>query len=225
VGIGPRGSEPGSAILQQFENSRVSCNTSLRQYAMTERSSIEGYAIVSTDGMIADRNRQMPDGLKIDADVRHFNDGLDRAALIVHGRHSHEQQAVSDRRRRLVVTRAIPALGRHPSIPNAWQWNPAGLSFAKAREAIGILDGMVAVTGGAQVFGLFLDIGFDAFHLSRAGKVAIPGGRPVFPQVPGQTPEQVLSSYGMVAGPPRALDAQADATLVIWHGPGSLRRR
>jgi len=79
---------------------------------MTERSSIEGYAIVSTDGMIADRNRQMPDGLKIDADVRHFNDGLDRAALIVHGRHSHEQQAVSDRRRRLVVTRAIPALGR-----------------------------------------------------------------------------------------------------------------
>jgi hypothetical protein len=31
--------------------------------------------------MIADRNRHMPDGLKIDADVRFFNDGLDRAAL------------------------------------------------------------------------------------------------------------------------------------------------
>lgn len=64
----------------------------------------EGYAIVSADGMIADRERQMPDGLKIPADVRFFNDGLDSAALIVHGRHSHEQQAVSDRRRRLVVT-------------------------------------------------------------------------------------------------------------------------
>lgn len=191
---------------------------------MTGRPSIEGYAIVSRDGMIADRNRHMPDGLKIEADVRHFNDGLDRAALIVHGRHSHEQQAVSDGRRRLVVTRAISALSRHPSIPNAWQWNPAGLSFAEAREEIGILDGLVAVTGGAQVFGLFLDIGFDAFHLSRAGKVAIPGGRPVFPQVPGQTPERVLSSYGLVPGPVRVLDAQAEATLVIWHGPGSLRR-
>jgi hypothetical protein len=84
---------------------------------------------------------------------------------------------------------------------------------------------MVAATGGAQAFGLFLDNGFDALHLSRAGKVAIPGGRPVFPQVPTQTPEQVLSSYGMVAGPGRVLDVQADATLVIWHGPGSLRRR
>jgi dihydrofolate reductase len=191
---------------------------------MTGRPSIEGYAIVSRDGMIADRDCHMPDGLKIEADVRFFNDGLDRAALIVHGRHSHEQQAASDRRRRLVVTRAIPALSRHPSIANAWQWNPTGLSFAEAREEIGTLDGLVAVTGGAQVFGLFLDIGFDAFHLSRAGKVAIPGGRPVFPQVPGQTPEQVLKSYGLVPGPVRVLDAQADATLGTWHRPGSLPR-
>ena len=40
----------------------------------------EGYAIVSPDRMIADRNRHMPDGLKIPADVRFFNDGLDGAA-------------------------------------------------------------------------------------------------------------------------------------------------
>jgi hypothetical protein len=31
---------------------------------------VEGYAIVSADGMLADRNGQMPDGLKMDADVR-----------------------------------------------------------------------------------------------------------------------------------------------------------
>jgi hypothetical protein len=174
--------------------------------------------------MIADRNRQMPEGLKIDADVRFFNDGLDRAALIVHGRNSHEQQAVSDRRRRFVVTHEIPALSMHPSIANAWQWNPAGMSFTDAREEIGLSEGMVAVTGGAQVFALFLDIGFDAFHLSRAGKVAIPGGRPVFSQVPGQTPEQVLRSYGLAPGPARVLDAPAEATLVTWHRPENLPR-
>jgi hypothetical protein len=33
---------------------------------MPRRVRIEGYAIVSADGMIADRDRQMPEGLKID---------------------------------------------------------------------------------------------------------------------------------------------------------------
>jgi hypothetical protein len=46
------------------------------------------------------------------------------------------------------------------------------------------------------------------------GKIAIPGGRPVFPQIP----EQVLSNYGLV----RVLDAHAEATLVTWHRPGRL---
>jgi hypothetical protein len=60
---------------------------------MSQQVRIEGYAIVSADGMLADFNRKMPDGLKIDADVRFFKQGLDRAALVVHGRNSHEQQA------------------------------------------------------------------------------------------------------------------------------------
>jgi hypothetical protein len=37
---------------------------------MSQQVRIEGYAIVSADGMLADFNRKMPDGLKIDADVR-----------------------------------------------------------------------------------------------------------------------------------------------------------
>lgn len=151
---------------------------------MSRHVRIEGYAIVSADGMIADRERKMPDGLKIDADARFFNQGLDRAALIVHGRNSHEQQAASDRRRRLIVTHGVAALAEHPSIPLARLWNPAGASFAEACRAIGVTEGMAAVTGGATVFSLFLAIGFDAFHLSRAGRVQLPGGRPVFPEVP-----------------------------------------
>jgi len=39
---------------------------------MSRRVGIEGYAIVFADGMIADRDRQIPKGLKIDADVGFF---------------------------------------------------------------------------------------------------------------------------------------------------------
>jgi hypothetical protein len=186
---------------------------------MSRHVRIEGYAIVSADGMIADRERKMPDGLKIDADARFFNQGLDRAALIVHGRNSHEQQAASDRRRRLIVTHGVAALAEHPSVPLARLWNPAGASFAEACRAIGVTEGMAAVTGGATVFSLFLAIGFDAFHLSRAGKVRLAGGRPVFPEVPALTPEQVLASHGLRPGPLQVLDANADATLVTWEPP------
>src|SRR5215470_17958857 len=186
---------------------------------MSQHVRVEGYAIVSADGMIADRNRNMTNGLKIDADARFFNQALDRAALVVHGRNSHEQQASSDRRRRLVVTHRVAALAEHPSIPLAQLWNPVGASFAEACRAIGVTEGMAAVTGGAEVFRLFLDIGFDAFHLSRAGKVWLPGGRPVFPEVPALTPEQVLARHGLRPGPVQVLDAKAQATLVSWEPP------
>jgi dihydrofolate reductase len=184
---------------------------------MSQHVRVEGYAIVSADGMLADRNGKMPDRLKIDADVRFFNQGLDRAAVVVHGRNSHEQQATSDRRRRLIITHTIPALAKHPSISNALLWNPAGASFAEACQAIGVTEGMAAVTGGAEVFGLFLNIGFDAFHLSRAGNVQLPGGRPVFPEVPALTPEQVLARHGLRPGPIQVLDSEAEATLVTWE--------
>jgi hypothetical protein len=128
---------------------------------------------------------------------------------------------VSDRRRRIVVTHRIPAVIEHPSIPNAVLWNPVGAPFASACQAIGVFGGKAAVTGGTSVFGLFLEIGFNAFHLSRAGKVLIPGGRPVFPQVPGRTPEEVLTEHGLVPGPVQVLDATAEATLVTWHAPAN----
>jgi dihydrofolate reductase len=186
---------------------------------MSQHVRIEGYAIVSADGMLADFDRKIPDGLKIDADVRFFKQGLDRAAIVVHGRNSHEQQASSDQRRRLIVTHRVAALAAHPAIRLALLWNPTGVSFADACRATGVTKGMAAVIGGAEVFRLFLKIGFDAFHLSRARKVRLPGGRPVFPEVPGLTPEQVLASQGLRPGPVQVLDAEAEATLVTWEPP------
>jgi dihydrofolate reductase len=177
---------------------------------------IEGFAIVSADGMLADHAGHMPDALKIEADQRFFDASLDRVAAVVHGRHSHEGQANSPRRRRLIVTRRVSAIESDPENPMARLWNPTGTSFVAACAAVGVEEGTVAIIGGTEVFGLFLDVGYDAFHLSRADKVRLPGGRPVFPQVPAQTPEDVLATHGLRPGERRVLDAQADASLVTW---------
>ncbi len=47
---------------------------------------IEGYVIVSADGMLANSARVMPDELKFRGDKQFFMAALDRADLIVHGR-------------------------------------------------------------------------------------------------------------------------------------------
>ena len=177
---------------------------------------IEGYAIVSLDGMIADSRRRMVDGLKVEADSQYFLRGLDQAVLVVHGRHSQEDDAKAEQRRRLILTHSVADLGQHPTLPNALFWNPAGIPFLEACGRCGLIEGTVAVTGGTSVFGLFLELGFDAFHLSRSARVHLPGGRPVFPQVPTQTPEDVLKGHGLMAGPVEVLDAQAGVSVVTW---------
>ena len=53
---------------------------------------IEGYAIVSKDGMLANANGVMPGALKFKADQAFFEQGMDGVDVAVHGRHSHEGQ-------------------------------------------------------------------------------------------------------------------------------------
>ncbi|MGH9808978.1 MAG: dihydrofolate reductase, partial [Terriglobia bacterium] len=93
---------------------------------------IEGYVIVSADGMLANADRVMPDALKFEGDKQFFTAGLDRADLIVHGRHSFEDQPNSPRRKRIVLTRTIGAIASDPSNPRATLWNPAGAPFEAA---------------------------------------------------------------------------------------------
>jgi hypothetical protein len=71
---------------------------------------IEGFAIVSEDGMLADAAGVMPRVLQVPADQRFFEAGLDRADVMVHGRNSAEQQARSPQRWRLIATRRVAAL-------------------------------------------------------------------------------------------------------------------
>jgi hypothetical protein len=177
---------------------------------------IEGYAIVSEDGMLANAARVMPDSLKFEADQRFFERGLDGVDVVVHGRHSHEGQARSHLRRRLVLTRQIPAISPHPKNEKALLWNPTGASFEDALAAIGVPDASVGIIGGPEVFGMFLGH-YDVFYLSRAPNVKLPGGRPVFPAVPARTPEEVLTSHGLSPGERQVLDADKSVAVVSWQ--------
>ena len=178
---------------------------------------IEGYVIVSADGMLADAKGEMPDSIRNEADQRFFQDALDRAAVVVHGRHSHEGGPRAARRKRLVVTRQIAAIAPDPEHPNALLWNPLGASLDQAIERLGVDDGTVAVIGGPEVFSLFLPL-YDAFHLSRAAKAKIPGGLAVFTEVgPNATPEDVLAQRGFRPGARRELDPSAGVSVVTWE--------
>jgi hypothetical protein len=115
---------------------------------------VEGFAMVSEDGMVADAGGNMPDSLVIAADHAFLSDGLDNASVVVHGRNSHENQARS--LRRLIATRKIESVDMIADQPQALLWNPDGLPFEGAVRMLGVWRGTVAILGGTEIFGLFL---------------------------------------------------------------------
>lgn len=177
---------------------------------------VVGYAIVSADGMLADARGVMPPELKIDADQRFFEDALDRVDLIVHGRNSHEDQAGSPARRRVIVTRAVAALARDPDNAKAVLWNPAGASFEHVLAFSGVGDGVFAIIGGTDIFSMFLPR-YDTFWLSLAPRVRLPGGVPVFHGVPEKSPQDILAGHGLRADAPVMLDEAAGVSVTAWR--------
>ena len=177
---------------------------------------IEGYVIVSADGMLADARNVMPDELKFEGDKAFFTAALDRADLILHGRNSYEDQPNSPRRRRIILTRTVDAIAPDPTNPKSILWNPAGASFDAACNHAGVDAGTVAVIGGPGVFGMFMDH-YDVFWLSLAPRVRLPGGEPCFPGVPARSPQQILAAHGLRADEPQMLDAANDVSVTPWQ--------
>jgi dihydrofolate reductase len=177
---------------------------------------IEGYVIVSADGMLANAAHVMPDELKFEGDKQFFTAALDRASLIVHGRHSGEDQPNSPQRKRIIVTRKVASLAPDLSNANATLLNPAGASFEAACDSADVRSGMVAIIGGPEVFGLFMDR-YDTFWLSQAARVRLPGGEPCFPGVPQQSPQQILAAHGLTAGEAQILDGANGVTVTPWR--------
>jgi hypothetical protein len=183
---------------------------------------IEGYVIVSADGMLADERHVMPDTLKFEGDKNFFTEALDRADLIVHGRRSYEDQPNSPQRKRIFVTRSVADVGPDPSNAKATLWNPAGAPFEAACDQADVHAGTVAIIGGPNVFDMFLDR-YDTFWLSQAPKVTLPGGEAVFSAVPRQTPQEILLSHGLKPGPSLVLDAANGVTVTPWQRSPELR--
>ena len=180
---------------------------------------IDGYVIVSADGMLANAAHVMPNELKFEGDKQFFTAALDRADLIVHGRDSHEGQPNSPRRKRLIVTRRTGSIAPDPSNPRATLWNPAGASFEAACDYAGVPSGTIAIIGGPDVFAMFLDR-YDTFWLSLAPRVRLPGGEPCFPGVPQHSPQEILAAHGLKPGKAELLDSTNDVTVTPWRRAG-----
>ena len=179
------------------------------------RPRIEGYAIVSKEGAIAEGDGSFPKTIEIPADQKHYRDSVARAGGVVNGKYSAEGGPLEAARKRLILTRKVDAIAPHPEKPNALLWNPKGASFEEAWAKLGA-SGTAAVVGGTEVFGLFLEIGYDAFYLTQA-EASVPHGRPVFPQVrDGTTAQDVLSKHGYTLESSRVLDAATNTVLEEW---------
>ena len=179
------------------------------------RIEIHGYAIVSDNDRIADASGRTPDVLRNDADWAYFQAELDRSAVLVLGRLGHEANPNPKGRLRMVLSSASTGLERRP---DAWWWNPGAISWGRAIGTVLPEGGRVAVPGGRRVFDLFLGIGYDAFHLTRAEGAFIPGGVAVFSGCDaGRSAEALLSEKGLRPGPPQVLDPQGPVSLTVWR--------
>ncbi len=174
-----------------------------------------GHAIVSADDRIADSSGATPAALRVEADWRRFQAALDGAVVSVLGRLGHVANPNRRGRNRLVLSSGARGLERRA---DAWWWNPADLPLAEALRAAAPAGGIVAIPGGRRVFDLFLDVGYDAFHLTRVEGVVVGDGVPVFSAVgPGVTAEQCLAAGGLRPGPAVGIDAGVWET--VWRKP------
>jgi dihydrofolate reductase len=181
-----------------------------------KRPRIEGYAVISKEGMIATSDGHFPEAIKIPADHKFYQDSVDRASAVINGRHSAEGGPKEQERRRIILTRRVDVLTPDPDNPNALLWNPATAPFDEAWAKLGLDGGVAAVVGGTDTFGLFLTIGYDVFHLTKT-EASVPRGRPVFPGVgKTTTAEEVMRKVGLVHKGTRMLDASVNCRVEEW---------
>jgi dihydrofolate reductase len=93
--------------------------------------------------------------------------------------------------------------------------SPSGPAILSSSETRG---GDVAVAGGQVVFDLFLKIGFDAFHLTRAHGVRLPGGRALFSGCDASlSAEAELVRGGLRVSEKIVLDAEHGVEMTVWR--------
>jgi hypothetical protein len=182
---------------------------------MSGRFDITGYAIVSDDDKIAGADGLTPTSLRNEKDWELYQRAQEVANLVVFARRSHELEPNVHRNVRLVVSREAPGLEQRP---DGWWWDPRRATWEEVAAKILPRAGVVAVGGGQVVFDLFLMIGFDGFHLSRAHGVKLPGGRSVFSACDtGATAASVLEQHGLKLSKTMPLDPAHNVEMTIWR--------
>jgi hypothetical protein len=176
---------------------------------------ITGYAIVSDDDKIADADGLIPPSLRNEQDWQLYQREQEVANLVVFARRSHELEPNIHKTPRLVVSREAAGLEQRP---DGWWWDPRRTTWEEVAARLLPTGGRVAVGGGQVVFDLFLMVGFDGFHLSRAHGVKLPGGRSVFSAcdkgVPAAT---VLEQHGLSLSKTIPLDPAHGVEMTIWR--------
>ena len=176
---------------------------------------ITGYAIVSDDDKIAGGDGMTPVSLRNEKDWELYQRAQELADLVIFARRSHELEPNVHRSLRLVVSREAAGLEQRP---DSWWWDPRRITWEEVAARLMPNGGVVAVGGGQVVFDLFLMVGFDGFHLSRAHGVTLPGGRSVFSAcdqgVPAAT---VLEQHGLSLTKTVPLDPEHGVEMTIWR--------
>ncbi len=176
---------------------------------------ITGYAIVSDDDRIAGADGLVPPSLRNEKDWNYYQNALAHSDLIVFGHRSHQFEPNERGDRRLVVWSAPTGLVQRP---DAWWWNPSLMSWKEVAKELMPKGGRVAAPGGQGVFDLFLGIGYDAFHLSRAHGVRLPGGRAIFSACDrGLSAEAVLQKAGLRVSERIPLDPKHGVDTTVWR--------
>ena len=176
---------------------------------------ITGYAIVSDDDKIAGADGLTPSLLRNDKDWELYQRAQELADLVVFARRSHELEPNIHESLRLIVSREAAGLEQRP---DGWWWDPRRITWEEIAARVLPSGGRVAVGGGQVVFDLFLMIGFDGFHLSRAHGVALPGGRSVFSACDNGVPATtVLEEHGLTSSKTIPLDPAHGVEMTIWR--------
>lgn len=179
------------------------------------RIEIHGYAIVSDNDRIADATGRTPDVLRNDADWAYFQAELNRSDVTVLGRLGHEANPNPRNRTRMILSSSSRGIERRA---DGWWWNPQRLPWGEAVRMVLPYGGRVAVPGGRRVFDLFLQIGYDAFHLTRAEGAVVADGIPLFSECEsGKRAEAILSGAGLRPGNRQVIDPAGPVSLVVWR--------
>ena len=131
------------------------------------------------------------------------------------GRRGHQANPNVKGRRRLIVSNSSTGLESREG--EIW-WRPAAKPWPEVAAALLPRGGRVAVPGGQGVFDLFLSIGYDAFHLTRADGAMAPGGRALFAACDdGLSAEAILAGAGLEPRERLVLDEAAKVALTVWR--------